>query len=61
MFLNTLGIKRGVVDAALKKRTSGITTELDKGGKCGKKHIPHQAVQENVKKYIESLPVVFSH
>ncbi|XP_074041474.1 uncharacterized protein [Leptinotarsa decemlineata] len=60
MFLNTLGIKKGVVDIAMKKRTTENTNQEDKRGRHIKKQTPPDIVQ-NVKAHIESFPVMPSH
>ncbi|XP_072384010.1 uncharacterized protein [Diabrotica undecimpunctata] len=60
MFINTLGIKKGVVDIAMKKRTSENTTEGDNRGKHVKK-VTNTTVLENVKSHIQSFPTVPSH
>lgn len=60
MFLNTLGINKGVVDVAMRKRTSENTTDCDKRGKHIKK-VTASLVLENVKSHIQSFPTVPSH
>lgn len=60
MFLNTLGINKGVVDITMAKRSSLNVFEGDKRGKHVKACYPSSVVQ-NVKSHIQSFPVVPSH
>nr|CAI5860226.1 unnamed protein product [Callosobruchus analis] len=60
MFLNTLGIKKGVVDIALKKRSSVNTSFSDRRGRHVKK-VLNTEVKNGIKTHIESFPVVPSH
>lgn len=60
MFLNTLGLEKGVVDIALQKRTLQNTTTVDRRGKHFKK-VTNQSVIDNIKMHIESFPSVPSH
>lgn len=60
MFLNTLGIRKGVVDIAMKKRTGENTALKDQRGKHPKK-ITSPATLASVRKHIESFPVMSSH
>nr|CAH7749533.1 unnamed protein product [Callosobruchus chinensis] len=59
MFLNTLGIKKGVVAIALKKRSSVNTSFSDRRGRHVKKVIPE--VKNGIKRHTESFPLVASH
>ncbi|KAK5644896.1 hypothetical protein RI129_006196 [Pyrocoelia pectoralis] len=60
MFLNTFGIRKGVVDIAMTKRTKENTSESDKRGRHIKKQTTHEIVS-SVRNHIESFPVVESH
>nr|CAH7754515.1 unnamed protein product [Callosobruchus chinensis] len=60
MFLNTLGIKKGVVDIALKKRSSVNMSFSDRRGRHVKKVVSPE-VKNGIKRHIESFPVVASH
>ncbi|CAG9826481.1 unnamed protein product [Diabrotica balteata] len=60
MFINTLGIRKGIVDIAMKKRTEENTTLVDNRGKHTKK-ITSPAILASVKNHIEKFPVVSSH
>lgn len=60
MFINTLGINKGVVDVAMTKRSPLIVIEEDKRGKFAKLRFPPSVI-ENVKEHIKSFPIVPSH
>lgn len=60
MFINTLGIRKGVVDIAMQNRTEGNISSEDKRGKGPKKSIPPDVIQV-VRNHIECFPVVASH
>lgn len=60
MFLNTLGIKKGVVDIAMQNRSKENVGSSDGRGK-GQSVTLDPAIKENVKKHIMSYPCVPSH
>ena len=60
MFINTLGIKKGVVDYAMKNRSKLNTSTGDKRGKHVKKCLPSE-VKLSIRRHIESFPAVSSH
>lgn len=60
MFLNTLGIKKGVVDIALKKRTKENVATSDGRGKRNSK-ILDPAIVRDIISHIQSFPCVPSH
>lgn len=60
MFLNTLGIRKGVVDIAMKKRTKENTGEEDKRGRHVKK-VTSTELLNSIRHHIESFAVVDSH
>lgn len=60
MFINTLGIRKGVVDIAMKKRTLENTSLEDKRGKHIQK-VTSPEILESVKQRIEKFPVMSSH
>lgn len=60
MFLNTLGIKKGIVDIAMKKRSKQNVTSSDGRGK-GKSKTLDLAIIEDIKTHIKSFPCVASH
>lgn len=60
MFLNTLGIKKGVVDIAMQKRSKENVAAADGRGK-GKSPSLDPAIVEGIKTHIKSFPCVPSH
>ncbi|XP_062715776.1 uncharacterized protein LOC134291697 [Aedes albopictus] len=60
MFINTLGINKGVVDIAMTKQSSLNVIEADQRGKHVKCGLSASLVQK-VKQHIQSFPVVPSH
>lgn len=61
MLLNTLGVKKGFLNFAIKKRISNSnTTEKDKRGGYGTSKIAEQAVHF-LKQHIQAFPTVSSH
>lgn len=63
MFLNTLDIKKGVLNFAIKKRlpsNNSITTEKDKRGGYGVSKIPEASISF-LKNHIRKFPTVSSH
>lgn len=60
MFLNTLGIRKGVVDIAMTKRTKENTSEPDNRGRHIKKQT-NQEIVNSVRNHIGRFPVVESH
>lgn len=60
MFLNTIGIRKGVVDIAMTKRTTENTSEGDKRGRHVKKSTSSESLN-GIRKHIESFAVVDSH
>lgn len=60
-FLNTLDIGERTVDRSLRSKRSGTFATTDKRGK----HIPHNitpdSMVENIRKHIESFPVLEAH
>lgn len=60
MFLNTLGMKKGVVDITMKKRSKENVAASDGRGK-GKSFTLAPALIEGIKAHIESFPCVPSH
>lgn len=60
MFINTLGIRKGVVDVAMQRRTPQNTSFGDRRGKKAKKITPPEIIGD-VKSHIERFPVMESH
>lgn len=60
MFLNTLGIKKGIVDCAMKRRTEENTSVVDRRGKHVKRETSISMLN-GIRKHIEKFPVVESH
>ncbi|KAJ8930717.1 hypothetical protein NQ314_016444 [Rhamnusium bicolor] len=60
MFLNTLGIKKGVVDIALKKRSKENVAASDGRGKGNSKTLD-PAIVQNIMTHIQSFPCIPSH
>ena len=60
MFINTLGIRKGVVDIAMQNRTQENTSIEDKRGKHIKK-VTSPEIFQSVRQHIDKFPVVSSH
>lgn len=60
MFINSLGIRKGVVDIAMQNRTEGNISATDQRGKGTKKVTPPE-ILASVRSHIERFPVMASH
>lgn len=60
MFINTLGIRKGVVDIAMQNRREENISAPDQRGKGPKKATPPETLQR-VRNHIERFPVMASH
>ncbi|KAI4463202.1 dna-directed rna polymerases i ii and iii subunit rpabc2 [Holotrichia oblita] len=60
MFINTLGIRKGVVDIAMQNRMEENISAVDHRGKGAKKATPPETLQ-GVRNHIERFPVMASH